>query len=114
VYVCPTGALAKKDDGFIELDVEKCINCGTCKDVCPFDCIVELPDSFHSKCDGCYDEVAKGWEPTCVRACLMRALTFKPLDEVDLVTYRIEEDSGNRGIRPSVIYIRNRVKVNII
>ena len=113
VDVCQTEAISKKDDGFVHLVVENCDNCGKCKDVCPFDSIIELPEGFHSKCDGCYDEVNNGWAPACVRACLMRALSFKPINEVDLVSYRIEKDFRDSGIRPSVIYIRNKQNAGI-
>lgn len=105
---CPTGAISKKKDGFIHLNVDNCNNCGTCKDVCPFDSIIELPEGFHSKCDGCYDEVTKEWDPTCVRACPMRALSFKPINEVDLATHRIVKDFRDCGIRPSVVNLRNK------
>ena len=101
--VCPTGAISKKDDGFVHLDVESCNNCGTCKDVCPFDSIIELPEGFHSKCDGCYDEVTSGLDPTCVRACLTRALSFKNIDELEAVD-RIDDKFLDFGIGPAVIY----------
>ena len=107
VDVCPTGAISKRDDGFVHLDVEGCVNCGMCRDACPYDSIVELPEGFHSKCDGCHDEVSNGWDPTCVRACLMRALSFKPIDEVDMGTHRVEKELRGFGIGPSVIYLRD-------
>jgi len=103
VDVCPAGALSK-DDGFVHLNVESCINCGECRKVCPYDSIIELPEGFHVKCDGCFDEVSRGWEPTCVRACLMRALSFKSLDEVD-ARHRIEKDIRGHEFRPSVVYL---------
>ena len=108
IDACPTGAISKKDDGYIHLSVETCNNCGSCKDVCPFDSIIELPAGFHSKCDGCYNEITKGWNPTCVRACPMRALSFKPINEVDLAPHRVEKEFRDSGIGPSVMYLRRK------
>ena len=105
---CPTGAISKKNDGFIHLDAKNCNNCGACRDVCPFDSIIELPEGFHSKCDGCHDEVINGWDPTCVRACPMRALYFKTVNYVDFAAYRIEKDFEDHGIEPSVMFLRKK------
>jgi anaerobic dimethyl sulfoxide reductase subunit B (iron-sulfur subunit) len=105
--VCPVGAISKRDDGFVQLDAGICSNCGACKDACPFDSIVELPGGFHSKCDGCHDEVANGWDHTCVRACITRALSFKKTDELEAVD-RVDEDFIDHGIGPAVVYLAKR------
>jgi Fe-S-cluster-containing dehydrogenase component len=55
------------------------------------------------KCDGCFDEVSSGLDPTCVRACLTRALSFKMVDEIDSVD-RIDEDFNDFGIGPAVTF----------
>jgi anaerobic dimethyl sulfoxide reductase subunit B (iron-sulfur subunit) len=110
VDACPTQAIAKTKKGFIDVNVERCDNCGKCKDVCPFDSIVELPEGFHAKCDGCYDEVAKGWNPTCVRACPMRALSFQSINEVDLATHHVHKDFSDYGIGPAVLYVCTKPK----
>ena len=67
--VCPAEAFSKTENGLIKLDGEKCDGCGDCKEACPFDSIVELPGGKFKKCDGCYDEVVQGLDPTCVRSC---------------------------------------------
>ncbi|WP_409966988.1 4Fe-4S dicluster domain-containing protein [Bengtsoniella intestinalis] len=74
---CPTGAI-KRDETtqFVWIDHELCINCGKCKDACPFHAIdfsMGMPD----KCDGCYQRVAQGYEPACVRTCLTQALRLE-------------------------------------
>lgn len=42
VRVCPTEAVGIGRDGRAEIDREKCIRCGRCKSVCPYDAIVHL------------------------------------------------------------------------
>lgn len=75
--VCPSGAMRKHDDGFVVLDSDRCIGCGSCAFACPY----KAP-SFSEKlrvmrkCDGCRARVSKGKEPVCVEACPMRALEF--------------------------------------
>jgi Fe-S-cluster-containing dehydrogenase component len=103
---CTVDAISKNEDGFVFLDVGACIGCGDCIGVCPFESIIELPEGLYMKCDGCFDEVTKGLDPTCVRACLTRALSFKIIDEFDVD--RIDEDFVDFGINPSVIYLVKR------
>ncbi len=40
VTVCPVGAVGIGKDGRSEIDNKKCIRCGRCKEVCPYDAIV--------------------------------------------------------------------------
>jgi Fe-S-cluster-containing dehydrogenase component len=108
VEACKVGAIYKNEDGFVLLDKVKCIGCGSCSDVCPFESIIESGNIF-MKCDGCYDEVAKGLDPTCVRACLTRALSFKTLDEMKMID-RLEEDFQDYGIEPAVIHLKREKK----
>ncbi len=100
---CSSGAISKNEDGFVFLDVENCTGCGSCSDVCPFESIIELPNGLYMKCDGCFDEVTRGLDPTCVRACLTRALSFNQLDELEALD-RLDENFNEHGIGPSVIF----------
>jgi Fe-S-cluster-containing dehydrogenase component len=75
VDVCPTGAMHQQEGGLVQVDADTCIGCGQCIDACPFGAVLLSPEGIAAKCDGCADEVAKGWAPTCVRACPMRAAT---------------------------------------
>ena len=54
--VCPSGAMRKQDDGFVVLDSNRCIGCGS--------------------------RVAAGREPVCVEACPMRALEFGEIGDL--------------------------------
>lgn len=35
-----------------------------------------------TKCDGCFERVAEGFEPICVGSCPLRALEFGPIAEL--------------------------------
>jgi Fe-S-cluster-containing dehydrogenase component len=112
LQVCPSGAISKDKNGFVLLDVNDCTGCGNCSDVCPFQSIIKLPNGSYMKCDGCFDEVSNGLDPTCVRACLTRALSLKKIDELDAVD-RIDEYFNDYGINPSVIF-QVKIKKDVI
>ncbi len=68
---CPAGAIKKNENGLVEIDIELCTNCRTCRDVCPyagpsFDPVLEETVVCHL-CGG---------EPKCVQVCSSGALTY--------------------------------------
>lgn len=80
---CPSGAMRKQPDGFVVLDSDRCIGCGSCAYACPY----KAPSFSRTmgvmrKCDGCRARVAAGKEPICVESCPMRALSFGPIDDL--------------------------------
>jgi len=82
---CPTGALHKEPVyGAVLIDDTKCVNCGQCQLACPYGQI-QYYESLGkvAKCDMCLDLVAAGELPACVGACVMRALQFGPLAELE-------------------------------
>ena len=101
--------LPVREDGLVIIDQEECIGCGRCIEACPFDAIIMLPEDVAAKCDGCADEVAKGWEPTCVRACPMRALKHEQLDNAQTQNRVPDLDFDDRGIGPAVLYLRRTI-----
>ena len=108
IGVCPTGALGwragKDGPRWVLIDAELCVACGACIEACPFAAIVMHPTGVAAKCDGCADEVAQGWEPTCVRACPMRALGHAAVASVP--ENRVSDPAFNdHGIGPSVRYL---------
>jgi Fe-S-cluster-containing dehydrogenase component len=106
VPACPVEALGIDESGRVVLRAEVCVGCGACVEACPFDAVVMGPAGVAAKCDGCADEVARGWEPTCVRACPMRALAYGPPDAVP--PHRRVDGEGLAGhrARPRVRYLR--------
>jgi anaerobic dimethyl sulfoxide reductase subunit B (iron-sulfur subunit) len=105
IVACPIGAIARGEDGWVRIDAGLCDGCEACLDACPFAAIVMWPEGVAAKCDGCADEVARGWEPTCVRACPMRALGYGPAGT--LPEGRIPDPAfDDHGIGPAVLYLR--------
>jgi Fe-S-cluster-containing dehydrogenase component len=105
---CPTQAIARGEAGRVTIDGAACDGCGQCVEACPFGAIVLLLGGTAAKCDGCADEVARGWDPTCVRACPMRALAFAPID--DAWRGNRVEDPGfeDHGVGPAVRYLTHK------
>jgi anaerobic dimethyl sulfoxide reductase subunit B (iron-sulfur subunit) len=113
VASCPTGAMAPNEEGRVLVDADTCIACGACIEACPFEAVLMGPLGVASKCDGCADEVARGWQPTCVRACPMRALGYGGLPGDGQIaawtpaSARIEDATfDDHAIGPAVTYWR--------
>lgn len=104
--VCPTAAIYQEKNGLVLIDGDLCTGCGNCIEVCPFSAIVMLPGGVASKCDGCADELAQGWDPTCVRACLMRALSYGSAAIKISPKRIIDSEFDDHGIGPRVDYLR--------
>jgi len=89
---CPTGALARRDDGIVTLAQDRCVGCKYCTWSCPYGAPQFNPDErVMGKCDMCADYVDQGKNPSCVDACPMRALDFG--DYEDLLDRHGEPDN---------------------
>ncbi|MFC1924735.1 4Fe-4S dicluster domain-containing protein [Chloroflexota bacterium] len=88
--VCPTSAIGRDADmGMVLINGNKCISCGMCAMVCPFDVITFHP-SFAArkgspvavKCDHCINRQKDGREPACVEICKSGALEFGDINDL--------------------------------
>lgn len=68
---CPQEAIVRVPQGYYYVDRDLCIQCYTCRDVCPHHAITEHPISGDVlKCDLCHGEMI------CVQSCFTGALWF--------------------------------------
>lgn len=97
VEVCPTGAMAKHADNFVEVDQNWCIGCRYCVQACPFGAVqFDEATGTVKKCTLCIDRVQAGLEPACVKTCPSKALSFGDRSKV-LGLARSRADSLRSG-----------------
>lgn len=91
IGVCPTGAIHRPADfpEIVLIEARKCIACGMCALVCPFDVITYYAStaaleraSVATKCDHCIERQRRGQIPACVEACKVNALEFGEINEL--------------------------------
>ena len=80
---CPTQAISKRSDGLVGVNEDKCIGCRYCEWACPYSGPqFEENKNVMTKCDFCEDLLSMGQNPACVDACVMRALDFGDLKDL--------------------------------
>ena len=102
---CPQSAIIKDaDTGLMSIDEEKCIGCGTCAIVCPYNAPkVDEEKKKAVRCNGCAERVAAGEKPVCVEACPARALDFGPVGEMK----KRRRARGHRAVAPAEATVPN-------
>lgn len=89
--VCPSAAIYRPADypDIVLIDTHKCIACGMCAMVCPFDVLTYFPlattperSAVAVKCDHCIERQRQGLIPACVEACKVDALEFGEINEL--------------------------------
>lgn len=82
IRVCPKKCYRKLRNGIVLQNNKNCDGCKSCVGACPF----KVPKYHHvtkkvSKCNLCYERIAKGMKPACVSACVTEALQVIDLSE---------------------------------
>lgn len=132
VEVCPTGATAKREDGIVAVDYEKCIGCESCIAACPYDgvrtlatspewpldfkvgdaVVPDVVESTVSKCTFCVERIDRGERPACVDICFAYARYFGDLDDPESEVSKAiaEREYGQllpeMGTNPNVYYLK--------
>lgn len=81
--ICPVEAISHTPLGTVAIDLEKCIGCGACVTVCPFE--VPRVDPLINKarkCTMCYDRMANDRVPASAGTCPLGALQYGDRDEI--------------------------------
>ena len=110
--VCPSGAMHKRDDGFVVVNEEVCIGCRYCHMACPYGAPQYNAAKGHmTKCDGCYDRVAEGKKPICVESCPLSP-RCRPRTSPGRVSRSNRTPTRVRAVIPPAIWpIRRRCKM---
>ncbi len=83
VTVCPTTAMSKDENGIVSIDPSQCIGCRYCEWACPYGAPhFDAAAGVMTKCNFCKDLLDAGGNPACVDACVMRALDFGELSDL--------------------------------
>jgi len=110
IPVCPTGALARRPDGIVDLNKSKCIACGACMPACPFDALFFNPvTKTADKCSFCAHRVDDGLLPACVPVCPTDAIGFLDTDDARDRAELARKGAAatrhpDRGAEPQVFY----------
>jgi anaerobic dimethyl sulfoxide reductase subunit B (iron-sulfur subunit) len=108
---CSSEAIYKEEKyGTVLVDNERCTGCRKCWQACPYGAPQFQTDGSTTKaqkCTMCIDRLEQGMLPMCVTTCPMRALDFKPLDELQ-ATYgtirELKDMPKSKTTKPAVIF----------
>ncbi len=91
--ICPTpGAIYRTAEGAVATDSSKCIGCKLCVQACPFNVPRYGEDGKMAKCHLCFDRIANGMSPACVKTCPTGALQFG--DRAELIAAAKKDGYG--------------------
>jgi formate dehydrogenase iron-sulfur subunit len=96
VKLCPWGAAKQLENGISRIDSEICLGGAKCKAVCPWhipqrqtgvgiylDILPSLAgNGVMFKCDRCYNRIAEGELPACIKVCPEDVQTIGPRDKI--------------------------------
>jgi Fe-S-cluster-containing dehydrogenase component len=112
VTICPVTALAKRNDGIVDLDKDVCIGCKACMEACPYDALYLNEDTGSAeKCHYCAHRVDVGLEPACVTVCPEQAIVAGDLHDPDSKVARLAALPGAQVRRaeqrtgPNIYYV---------
>lgn len=75
---CSEEAIAKRSDGIVVMDYDRCTGCQACIEACPYDAIAFDPQKgVAQKCNLCHHRIDHGLIPACAdNVCLAHCIDF--------------------------------------
>jgi [FeFe] hydrogenase (group B1/B3) len=109
---CPKKAITRSESGKALIDPEKCVNCGICKELCPYHSIVYMPVPCEESCPvGAISKDEQGVEQIdrdkcilcgkCINACPFGSI-MESTDLFDIMKLLLSGNPVNALIAPSV------------
>ena len=109
---CPKNAIARNQEGKVQINPEKCVNCGLCKDLCPYHSIVYMPVPCEESCPvGAISKDTNGIESIdeekcilcgkCINACPFGSI-METTDLFDIMKLLCSGQPVNAIVAPSV------------
>jgi Fe-S-cluster-containing dehydrogenase component len=111
IEICPVRALAKREDGIVDIDPAVCIGCKSCMQACPYDALYINDDTgVAQKCHFCAHRTEVGLAPACAIVCPTEAIIPGDFHDPASVVSGIREAGGltrrkpEAGTGPNVFY----------
>ena len=111
-------------DGTVQVDTKRCIGCGACVEACPYGAryLKEGPQrkKVADKCTFCVELLNTQGEPSCVRNCIVDAITFGDLSDPDSEVSTLVKNGAVRlisssvNLGPNVYYIGEKKDINLL
>jgi len=111
VTICPVHALAKRPDGIVDVDPDRCIGCKSCLQGCPYDALyINDASGTAEKCHFCAHRVERGLAPACAIVCPTEAIIPGDFDDPGSVvsglkaSERLQVRKPEARTQPNVFY----------
>jgi len=106
IEACHEGAIAKRDDGLVIIEPEKCTGCKACMSACPYDAIYFNDDlGLAQKCTGCAHLLDNGYkQPRCAESCPTDAMRFGEEEDLKGLIEGATVLKPATGCNPNVYY----------
>ncbi|OCC14913.1 Molybdopterin oxydoreductase, iron-sulfur subunit B [Dissulfuribacter thermophilus] len=93
--------------GIVLIDKERCLGCGSCVDACPYGARYlneTLDDPKADKCTFCFERIALGEKPACVKTCIADARIFGDLSDPNSEVSKLVK-AGAKRLESKVVKI---------
>lgn len=111
---CPVGATYSLPEGNVVIDSQKCIGCGICVRLCPYDARFINPKTKKAdKCTFCINRVSQGLLPACVETCAGGARIFGDLNDPESLINKELQQARNQDQKVHVLMPEKNTQPNV-